>query len=256
MGKTKCKISVVEESGPFVNSIPESIRNEIQEVVKETKKTDREQSLTFCQLNNKIFVSDHAVGDENSTYSLPCNAAHGPHTTRIGDLHTHPTQDSNTVGITPSNADIISTVEDSVQAGVPQISCITSNDSKMIHCYQPKPKLLYDKEKINQYRKSLYYDSDSVDDVPPFLRENLSKDFDHAWYSRTSFKRIKEPDPKEIVHDAFIHSRKILRLEAVDEFSKGAFCDLIQDLSLPQDDRVANECRKALKIRSILGFRF
>ena len=52
MGEIKCKLGALDRSKhknqPFVSYIPHSIRNEINVVVKETKNTAKEQSLTFC----------------------------------------------------------------------------------------------------------------------------------------------------------------------------------------------------------------
>lgn len=255
----KCRLTANKPSEPFVKNIPKTIREEIKFVVKDTQETGRERSLTFCALDsnkNKIYVSDYSQGNENSTYSLPCNSAHGP-ATRIGDLHTHPTQDSTTIGITPSDADFTSTIDDSLQANRPQISCITSNDAKMIHCYQPKYKTLFDKEKLRNYANAQYYQPTDITDFNPYLRNNVGKDFDHAWYDRQTFQRIKNPNPKDIVHDAFLKSARYLRLDWIPELQKGAFCDAIQELNYPDPkDRVAEECRKILRSRSFLGISY
>lgn len=263
MGQTKCSLSVLARNKsknlPFVSSIPQSIRDEIKVVVKETKNTGKEQSLTFCELNSKIFVSDHAKGNNDSTYSLPCNPEHGKNVVRIGDLHTHPTQDKDTIGITPSTADFVSTAEDSVKEGVPQISCITSNEANMIHCYQPKKSVINNPIKTRGYKNSLLYPEYNLTDTSPFLRENIPNDFDHAWYSKETFKRIPNPSPKDIVHDSLLKSESGLRKEWLSDLDKGNFCSvIIQDRNLPnsKNNGVENECRKVLKTRSILGFEY
>lgn len=262
MGDIKCKLGALDRSKyknhPFVSYIPHGIRDEINHVIKETKDSGRELSLTFCELNNKIFVSDHAKGTKDSTYSLPCNPEHGKNAVRIGDLHTHPTQDKTTIGITPSSADIISTVEDSVKEGVPQISCISSSDAKMIHCYQPKTKVLNNPEKVRQYRNSIFY-PDTLTDLSPYMRENLANDFDHAWYDRKTFKRILNPSPKDVVHDALLKSEKGLRLDWLNPLDKGNFCSvMIQDRNLPnsKNNAVENECRKTLQTRTLFGINY
>lgn len=261
MGEIKCKLGALDRSKhknqPFVSYIPHSIRDEINVVIRETKNTAREQSLTFCQLNNRIFVSDHAKGNKDSTYSLPCNPEHGQNAVRIGDLHTHPTQDKTTIGITPSPTDLISTVEDSADEGVPQISCITSDDAKMIHCYQPRTKVLNNPEKIRAYKNSKFY-PDNLTDMSPYMREYTASDFDHAWYDRKTFKRITNPSDKDIVHDALLKSQKGLRLEWLNDIDKGVFCDMIQDRNHPtsKNDGVSNECRKILKTRTFLGINY
>lgn len=262
MGDVKCKLGALDRSKhknqPFVSYIPFSIRNEINTVVKETKDNGREQSLTFCELNNRIFVSDHAKGTKDSAYSLPCNPEHGKNTVRIGDLHTHPTQDKTTVGITPSPSDLISTIEDSVKEGVPQISCITSDDAKMIHCYQPKTKVLNNPQKVQAYKNSKFY-PDGLMDMSPYMRENTANDFDHAWYDKKTFKRIINPSSKDIVHDALLKSIKGLRLEWLSDLDKGNFCSMIiQDRNYPhsKNNDVENECRKTLQTRTFLGFEY
>lgn len=256
---TKCRLTATKPSEPFVRNIPQTVRNEIEYVVKETAQTARENSLTFCVLDgskNKVFVSDYAAGNNSSTYSLPCNSRDGP-AKRIGDLHTHPTQDPTTIGITPSDADIVSTIEDSLESNLPQISCITSQDAKMVHCYQPKYRTLYDKDKLRNYRNAVYYQSQSISDINPYVKNNVGKDFDHAWYDRKTFKRIYRPKPADIVHDAFLRSQSNLRLDYIPELEKGVFCDSIQELNWPdKSDKVANECRRVLRSRTFLGFNF
>lgn len=255
----KCRLTANKPSEPFVRNIPQTVREEINYVVKQTANNGRENSLTFCVLDsnkNKVYVSDYSQGNETATYSLPCNSDHG-NAKRIGDLHTHPTQDPTTIGITPSDADFVSTIEDSLQENLPQISCITSSDAKMIHCYQPKYRTLYDKEKLRNYRNSIYYQSSDLSDINPYIRNNVGKDFDHAWYDRKTFKRIYRPKPEDIVHDAFLKSRGSLRVDWIPELEKGSFCDFIQESNFPDSrDRVANECRKQLRSRTFLGFNY
>lgn len=257
---TRCRLTASTPSQPFVKNIPQTVRDEIDYVVRETDNSGRENSLTFCVLDgkkNKVFVSNYARGDATSTYSLPCASEHGDEAKRIGDLHTHPTQDPTTIGITPSDSDFVSTIEDSLQENLPQISCITSSDAKMVHCYQPKYRTLYDKEKIKNYRNALYYQSADLADINPYIRNNVGKDFDHAWYDRKSSKRIYRPKAEDVVHDAFLKSARSLRLDYIPEWQKGAFCDFIQESNYPDSkDRVANECRRVLRSRTFLGFNY
>lgn len=250
-------IGNTDSSSSFQYSIPVTIRDEINQVVRLTSKTDREQSLTFCRLKDqqKIFVANYATGNINETEVKPCNSEYG-NTEKIGDLHTHPTQDKNTVGITPSIADITSTITESKKEGVSQISCITGPDAKFIHCYQPKPRILMDDEKMKNYKRLSNYMESSVTDVPPFIRENVAQDLDHALYDRKTFHRVKNPRPKDIVHDAFLNSRKLLKFKEIPNLDKGAFCDIIEDLNYPDKDKVSIQCRKALNVREFLGFQY
>jgi hypothetical protein len=254
-----CSLKKMSVNVPaFTNTIPPTIRDEIQQVVKNTQRTSLEQSLTFCRLKgrDKIFVSDYSTGNKNETYVMPCNQNHGNAAEKIGDLHTHPTTDPDTVGITPSVADFVSTLEESVDTQIPQISCITSAEAKGIHCYQPKASILKDQEKIKGYKNAVRYSASDMLDIPSYVRENVANDFDHAWFNRKTWERLKNPKAKDVVHDAFINSKKFLKYEDVPNLEKGPFCDVIQDLNNPKDDNVGQECRKALKIREFLGISY
>lgn len=257
--KKRTPVYINTQTEDFNASIPRNIRNDIDYVVKKTKETGKEQSLTFCRLlgrNKKIYTSDYALGNNDATLVMPCNSSHGP-SEKIGDLHTHPTQDPDTVGITPSSADITSTLLESAKARIPQISCITSNEAKGIHCYQPKKEAMNDPEKVRGYRRSQYYISNSVADTHPYFRANIGDDFVHAWYDRKTFKRIKHPESRLIVHDAFINSKNSLKYEDLEELEKGGFCQLVEDLNLPNtENRITEKCRKELQVREFLGIQY
>jgi hypothetical protein len=253
----KSKGCSISGSKAFEKSIPPTIRDEIGQVINLTKKTAKEQSLTFCKLKGKekIFVSDYSVGNKNETQVMPCRAEHG-HAEKVGDLHTHPTQDPTTVGITPSTSDIVSTLTDSVDEKIPQISCITGPDAKMIHCYQAKREVMKNPDKVKGYKQSMNFYETGVADIPPFIRENVADDFIHAWYNRHTWERVF-PKAKDVVRDAFINSKNFLKFEDIPDLEKGSFCDVIGDLNNPDnEDRVSMECRKALKVREFLGFEF
>lgn len=260
-GKCAIKKEAVQssavETANFNRGIPSSVQDEIEYVNKLTKKTGAEQSLTFCRLKgrNKIFVSNYAKGDNDATYVMPCHSAHG-HAEKIGDMHTHPTQDPMTVGITPSVADFVSTLIESYNTKIPQISCISGPDAKHIHCYQPKKEILDDQEKLKMYKRALAYRERNVTDVHPYFREHVGDDFNHAWYDRKKSNRISQPKPKEIVNDSFLTSRDYLKFKDIPDLEKGAFCDLVEDMSLPNNDNVGQECRKVLKVKEFLGFEY
>jgi hypothetical protein len=239
----------------FTDSIPSTVRREINQVIKQTKKSGHEQSLTFCKLNDKIFVSDYASGTENETYVMPCRSEHGNNAIKIGDLHTHPSDDA-TIGITPSPSDLVSTIEESAHYKVPQIGCITAPDARQIHCMQPKDEVLQNPEKIKSYKNALRHDTSQITKIPIYIRENVANDFHHAWYNRKDFGRIRNPKAKDIIHDAFINSRKILKFDDIPELEKGPFCQIIEDLNLPKHHTVEEECRKVLHVREFLGFQF
>ena len=258
----KCRVKkqsakTVIETSSFTRSIPNTVQDEINHAVKLTKQTGAEQSLTFCRLKdrNKIFVSNYAKGDGDATYVMPCHSSHG-HAVKVGDYHSHPTGDPSTVGIIPSTADIVSTLIESYQTKIPQISCISGPDSKMIGCYQPKKEIIEDREKIKNYKRVLNYNERSVTDIHPYFRENVGNDFYHAWYDRKSFKRIPNPRAKDIVHDAFLNSKNYLKFKDVPDLEKGSWCEIVEDLMLPNNDQVGQECRKALRVREFLGYEF
>lgn len=241
----------------FENCIPHSIRREIKYAVDRTDKTNREQSLTFCRLEDKdrIFVSSHTAGNNNSTEVLPCNKAYGK-SVKIGDVHSHPTNDKRTIGITPSTADLVSTVIESKQYGIPQISCIIGPHIKHISCYQAKEELLNNPEKIKNYKRALNYVEESgINDVHPFIRESVAKDFNHIWYDRKTFKRVN-PTPKDVVKDAFGKSKNLHKFKYIHDLDKDPACVLIEDLNYPSGGKVAEACRRALEVRNFLGWRF
>src|SRR6478609_4897754 len=170
-----CKVkkqAVQVETTNFTRGIPSTVQDEIEYVNKLTKKTGAEQSLTFCRLKgkNKIFVSNYAKGDSDATYVMPCHSAHG-HAEKVSDLHTHPTNDPYTVGIIPSTADIVSTLIESYQTKIPQISCITGPDAKMIGCYQPKKEILNDQEKLKMYKRAMNRNEYSITDFYPYFTQ-------------------------------------------------------------------------------------
>jgi hypothetical protein len=243
---------------PFNKSIPATIHNEINDVVRLTQDTGKEQSLTLCRIRgtDRVFISSYARGSTMGASINPCAIEHG-NTEQIGDLHTHPTQNENIVGITPSTSDIVSTVLDSNRIKIPQISCITGPDAKYISCYQPTLPLLADRSRIQGYKDAAQYHEKDVTSFSPYLREHAAHDFHHAWYNRKNFKRTT-PTPKEIIKDAFLNSKSGLKFENIPDMDKGPFCDIIQDLNYPtsKNDNVALECRRALKVRDIFGFRF
>ena len=187
---------------------------------------------------------------KNQTYIMPCNEFHG-RAEKIGDLHTHPTQDKTTIGITPSTADLVSTLLESVGTAIPQISCITSADAKHVHCFQPTPESVNNPEKVKNYKKALMYNESNITDVHPFLRHNVANDFVHAWYDRKSWKRVK-PKPHEVVKDAFLNSKNLVKFKSVHDLDKQSFCDLVEDLNLPSQGKVADECKKRLESEKFL----
>lgn len=244
--KDKCRIdSIPAESFSFKKNIPLTVKKEISKAVRKTSRSGNEQSLTWCRIKNtrKIFVDGQAAGTQTSTTTKPCSQKNAE---RIGDMHTHPTYDPETIGLTPSTADIVSTLTDSLEAGIPQISCITGPNTKFVNCYQPKPNLLIDQQKIEGYTGAMDYNESSTTDIAPYVRENVGRDFDHALYDRKTLKRVYNPSAKDIVKDAIMKSRENLE-KNVENHKKPAFCRSVQDLNYPTNSNaVMFECLKQL----------
>lgn len=252
----KCRIDshihltepIKNETFTFKRNIPVNIKSDIQKAVRRTSKTGNEQSLTWCRVKNtrKIFTAGKASGSQGATETVPCHVKHGD-TEQIGDLHTHPTYDDRTIGLTPSTADYVSTVTDSAQKGIPQISCITGPYTKFINCYQPKPHVIHDPQIIDNYKDALRYTESSVTDISPYLKENVRAHFDHALYDRKTLKRVYKPTPKDIVKDSLMKSKENLKRD-VPEHLKPDFCGSVEALNYPTpNNAVKMECLRQLK---------
>ena len=237
----------------FRKNIPIELHNEIEQIVDETKRDNRERSLTFCKLpgREKVHVSNYAKGTIASTEVNPCAEKYG-RSDRVGDMHTHPVDDV-TIGITPSEADFVVNMDFAHENASKQVSCISNHESKMIHCFQAKR--VPDRKKVSEYQRALLRQDLTRQETEPFFRSNIGNDFVHAWFDRSSFKRVGKPAAKELVKDALGKSVKGLRLHTKD-MEKGTFCDLIQDYNNPEDDRIGQECRKELKKRKFLIFEY
>jgi hypothetical protein len=105
-----------------------------------------------------------------------------------------------------------------------------------------------DTERVENYKKTLDHNDSKVTDVPLFIRNNVARDFVHAWYDKNTFKRTV-PNPVDVVHDAFTKSAKYLKFEDVPPKEKPRFCSMIEDLNFPtKDKRVSKTCVKYLKV--------
>lgn len=250
MNKKKCNAKRFSENGDysFGKTVPETLHQSIKNAVTLTNSTGKEHSITFCRVRDtkKIFTGSQMAGGSDTTLIKPCDSG----SEQMGDLHTHPTQDADTVGITPSTSDIVSTLTDSVHHKIPQISCITGPNSKYISCYQPKPSVMQDANKVQAYKNALNESnsagSSNVTDIPEFIRANVGLDFTHAWYSKSSFKRTV-PSSDDVVKDAFMKSGKFLKKVDVPQEKKPAFCSLIESLNYPTTTkRITRACIKYL----------
>lgn len=251
----------------FQTELPYGVVNEIKIIKKQTEKDNKEKSLTMCELNNKLFIGGHAKGTLNGTMVLPCHKKYGKDARQIGDIHTHPFNDKETMGLTPSETDFIGNVNQSFSSSIPQVSCIISAGKKkfmkkgnMVHCFQPKEELVNNSEKVKQYNKAFNKSANMGNDVHPFLRENIGKDFYHIWYKNNiAITKDQEKNPeieKEILDEMFGQSAKQLKLHGINDFEKTSFCQLMQDYNMPDNDDIAKMCRNKLETKELFGYKY
>jgi hypothetical protein len=251
----------------FQEQLPYGIIHEINIIKKQTEKDNKEKSLTICELDNKIFIGNHAKGSHGSTEVLPCHRKYGKKARQIGDIHTHPFNDKSTIGLTPSEADFIGNLDQSFKSGIPQISCIVGAGKKSflrksdtVHCFQPKEELVNDAEKVKQYNRAYNKSENIGNDIHPFLREHIPNDFYHIWYKNGKAISKEEEKNPQVVKDLFVEmtgqSKKRLRLEDIKDMEKGSFCELIQGYNLPDNDNVGRICRDELERTNFLGYEY
>jgi hypothetical protein len=235
----------------FKDKIPSEFHDEIELITDQTEKDGKEKSITFCRIEDKLFTGNYAKGQRGSTEVKPCHSKFGKKSVKIGETHTHPPDDI-TIGLMPSEGDLYLNMLESKQYGVKQISCITNHESKNIHCIQPKE--LPDPKKVNRYQKALY-NTGNGNDVDPYFRENVGKDFDHSYYNRKNYKKVN-PNAHDIVADNFGKSTTRLRDRDIKDWEKGTFCSLLSSYAVGRDDtglasQVTKECKRVLKKRKI-----
>lgn len=225
--------------------IPKEIMDELEAIRQHTRQTGNEASITFCRKKNKnrLYIGNDFKGDKDSTEIGDCSEARGAGE-RIGDAHSHPVT-SDTVGIVPSEADLVVNLENTLEFKKPQISCITSQAADYVHCFNPK-KIVKGK-KLHNYRQAarnprLY---------EPFVIDNVANDFEIGLFDRLSGDKDENPDPTRVVKNAFGGSTRTLR-KGVGQMERGLFCNFIQDITVPSDDRVSDTCRLELRKKGIL----
>ena len=252
----------------FQNELPSSVINEIEIIRRQTEKDNKEKAITFCELDNRLFVGNYTRGDAGSTTVATCHKKFGKNAKKIGDAHTHPFNASGTIGATPSEADFVSNLGDSFQLGIPQVSCVVGSGkinplkrSSHVHCFQPKEEVMNDPTKLKLYNRALMNSSNVGNDVSPYFRENIDSDFDHIWYDKKG-KAIpveRESDyetSKELFEEMLGASKKRLRMSDIKDMDKGSFCQLIQAYNMPTNNNISNICYSELKKREILGHQY
>ena len=236
--------------------LPPEIEHEVDIITDFTKRTGREASITVCKRPNKekYLVANSAEGDINSTEVFDCDEAFGA-SDKIGDFHTHPVL-YDTIGILPSPGDMAGYMEDSYVHKNRQIGCRTNHQVPYIHCMQPKE--IPDKKLVNAYNNaadrgaSLSQATRKGRFVDPFFLERVDDDFDYALFDRKTGERVDNPEPKKVIQSSLgTASRNVRRW--IDEMDRGVFCSYVQDLTVPDDERIGKECRDELRTRKILG---
>ena len=79
------------------------------------------------------------------------------------------------------------------------------------------------------------------------------KDFEIGLFDKDSGERDNNPEPKRVIKNAFGRSTRSLR-RSVREMERGVFCDFVQDLTVPSDDRISDECKSELKKKGLLDY--
>ena len=232
--------------------IPEPIKSDMDEIAKFTKRTGREGSITFGikKHSARLYSCANAKGDANSTTSPSCDTRFGD-SLRIGDAHSHPVT-SDTIGVLPSPSDISSTVSDSGKEKLAQTSCVTSHETPLIICYQPKT--TPSKQKIREYNQArTNYNRTGSE---RYYANNIEKDFDFALFERDTGTRNRYPPASEVIDASFGAAKQGLRKD-VEPLGRDDWCQYTAALTGSGRRRdVIEQCKSELSKRSILGFEF
>ena len=221
--------------------------DELEELRQYTRRTSNEASITVCKRphKDKLYIGSDFEGDNQSVMVGDCQKSTGKGT-RIGDVHSHPIV-SDGVGITPSDADIAGNIEESYHQKRKQIGCITANGADIVHCMEPKE--LPTKQQLKAYAqipKNPYK-------INPHVVDNVAKDMDIVLFDAKSGTKIENPEPKRVVKNAFGKSRRHLQ-KTRRKMEYGAFCEYIQDVFVPSDNRIQEECKSELKRKGLLDY--
>lgn len=232
------------------NRIPPEVMSELNAITNFTKSTGREASITFCQKKGqkKVYVGGHTEGDETSTDVEICSKKFG-NAERIGDAHTHPVA-VDAVGIVPSEADMVGTLQESFFNNRPQVGCITSHYAPHILCMQPK--YVPSPKELRRYEKAL---GNSGLEPDPYFIDNINSIMDFGIYKKPSGIRDDEPDMKELMRSVFGKSGKYVR-RRIEEMERGPFCNYIQQLTVPENDDVSMACKEELRTRKFAGIEY
>lgn len=244
-------------SGVEWDRIPHNVMDEIKQVQHHTKKTNKEASITICKRENSYYVGGDEQGNEISTGVSECKTKFGTGE-KVSDVHSHPVVDNRWGGsIIPSEADFTGYIEESYLHENKQIGCVTNHHVPYIQCVQPKT--VPDKAKKNAYVKALdrqYATTKRKDKYvsfsDPYFQDNISKDFNFSFFDRDTGSKVKNPEAKKVIKCALGVSNRRFRHE-VKVMEKSAFCNWVQSMTAPSDDRIGQACKEEIRTRNILG---
>ena len=230
--------------------IPPEVKEETHHLADYTKETGREGSITICKKahRNRLFVGADYKGDSRSSYVKSCDIRFGD-SKKVGSVHSHPSN-VETIGILPSEGDLLANVGDSYEERTNLIDCITAPGSPLINCYAFKRKPT--RREVDRYEDA-FENSQYMRRPDPFFINNVEKDFEIALFDTPTGKREDAPGPKKVIRAAFGQSNKVLR-EKVKVFQRGTFCEYVADLmGQGHRDEIVDECKRELSRRSFLG---
>jgi hypothetical protein len=235
---------------------PPTVLGDVKEIVKTTRKTGREASLTVCRRpgrrEEKVFTGAATLGGPTSTDVMPCATKYGI-TERVGDVHTHPVN-YDTIGIIPSEADLTGYIRDSYEHKTRQIGCVTNHFAPYIICMQPK--MVPDRRKKNAYEDALDRNPRKISQgIDSYYLDNVARDFTTAFYDRETGRYVPNPPPREVMKSAFTRAGRYTK-GLLDRMDRGAFCDYFQDLTVPENDEIGLACREELKDKEFLGVEY
>lgn len=231
------------------NKIPKEIMDELALLRSYTKKTENEASFTFCKRRHKdkLYIGSDFQGDNFGVAVGDCSDETG-RGTRIGDAHSHPVV-SDGVGITPSDIDVAGIFQESYTQKRKQIGCITSPTpgTDIVHCMEPKEEVT--PKKYKRYN-AVKQQNGKID---PYVMEHAGVDLDIALFDEKTGEKIENPDPHRVVKNALGISTRHLR-RTIRDMERGSFCEYIQDIFNPKDERIHDICKTELKKKGILDY--
>ena len=227
---------------PKSKKLPHELKHSIDSIERGTNIDGKERVITICKGKNLNIKINKGFSD--ASLPLSCNIGDK----RIGDIHTHPVSQQ-AMGITPSVGDFTVNLSNTKEQNEKQIMCITSHESKNIHCVEPK--------QIPPIEKVLDYEIGRINshgvNIDPYVLENAPKDFNHIWLDKHTLNSIN-PSAGEVVSDALGRSNDYIRRNMKD-VDKDFFCKkVVQNFNKPNDNEVHTTCKEELKRRGFFDW--